>query len=147
MFGPPGSITNMARAMGIHAERVDGRDVAAVYEVAGDLIEYVRTGRPAFLECEVYRVRAHSISDADYRYRPKAAGTDWLDANDPIAAARKTLEEQAPGAADRIDAEIDEIVAAAVKSAEAGESPTPQSAFDMLYATEGLEWNGRVEVC
>ncbi|MGY4711625.1 thiamine pyrophosphate-dependent dehydrogenase E1 component subunit alpha [Mycolicibacterium sp. CBM1] len=146
LFGPPGSITDIVRAMGVRAERVDGRDVGAVHDIAGELVSYVREGRPAFLECEVYRVRAHSINDADYRYRPKTAGTDWLDANDPIAAARARLAELEPGVADRIDAEVDEIVAAAVRSAEGGESPTPESAFDTLYATPGLEWNGRVKV-
>jgi TPP-dependent pyruvate/acetoin dehydrogenase alpha subunit len=146
IFGPPGSITNIVRSMGIHAERVDGRDVSAVHEVAGDLIEYVRTGQPAFLECEVYRVRAHSINDADYRYRGKNDGIDWLSANDPIAAARARLDEHNPGAADAVDAEIEALVAAAVAAAESGESPTPESAFDTVYATEGLEWYGRVEV-
>jgi TPP-dependent pyruvate/acetoin dehydrogenase alpha subunit len=145
LFGDePGAITNTVRAMGIHAERVDGRDVSAVHEVAGDLIEYVRSGKPAFLECEVYRVRAHSINDADYRYRAKSAGTDWLDANDPIAAARARLDKDAPGAADRVDAEIAEIVAVATRSAEGGDHPTPENAFDTVYATEGLQWYGRV---
>ncbi|WP_433225891.1 thiamine pyrophosphate-dependent dehydrogenase E1 component subunit alpha [Actinomadura formosensis] len=147
MFGPPGSITAMVRAMGIHAEHVDGRDVRAVHECASELVQYIRReGRPAFLECVVYRVRAHSINDADYRYRPKDDGRQWLDANDPIEASRRELDRALPGRAAEVDREIDEIVRRAVERAEAGRTPTPADAFKTVYASEGLEWHGSVEV-
>jgi TPP-dependent pyruvate/acetoin dehydrogenase alpha subunit len=146
LFGPPGTIAAQVRALGIRAEVVDGKDVRAVSEASSELVEYVRGGQPAFLECIVYRVRAHSINDADYRYRPKSDGTDWLDANDPLAAARTVLEQQLPGRAGEIDAEIDAIVAAALTSAESGVAPHPSAAFNTVYATKGLEWNGYAEV-
>lgn len=146
LFGPPGTIAAQVRALGIRAEVVDGKDVRAVSEASRELVDYVRGGQPAFLECIVYRVRAHSINDADYRYRPKSAGTDWLATNDPLAATRVLLEEQLPGRADAITAEVDAVVAAALASAESGVTPHPSAAFDAVYATEGLEWNGYVEV-
>ena len=146
IFGPPGSITKLVGAMGIRAEWVDGRDVLAVHELAKELVAYVRTGKPAFLEVVVQRVRAHSINDPDYRYRPKTAGTEWLEANDPLAAARERLEGLAPGRADAIDEEITQIVATAVDRAEAGQDPKPEDAFKRVYASERLEWHGQVEV-
>ena len=146
LFGPPGSITDIVRAMGVRAECVDGRDVAAVHEAAQELVAHVRGGQPAFLECVVYRVRAHSINDADYRYRAKTDGADWLDSNDPIAAVRHKLEELVPGHAASVDDDVARIVAAAVARAEAGKSPTPQDAFTTVYASEGLEWHGQVQV-
>jgi TPP-dependent pyruvate/acetoin dehydrogenase alpha subunit len=146
LFGPPGTIAGQVRSLGIRAEVVDGRDVRAVSEASRELVDYVRGGQPAFLECIVYRVRAHSINDADYRYRAKTDGTDWLEANDPLAAARRVLEEELPGRAGVVDAEVDRIVAAALASAEAGVSPHPSAAFETVYATKGLEWNGYSEV-
>ncbi len=146
MFGPPGSITEVVRAMGVRALCVDGTDVAAVYEATQELLEHVRRGQPAFLECLVYRVRAHSINDADYRYRAKTDGTDWLEANDPIAAARRQLEDLLPGRVETVDNEIARIVEDAVARAEAGKSPTPEDAFSSVYASEGLEWHGQVQV-
>lgn len=146
LFGPPGTIASQVRAMGIRAEVVDGIDVEAVREASAELVGHVREGRPAFLECVVYRVRAHSINDADYRYRPKTDGADWLAANDPLDAARRRLAESAPGRADEIDRAVDETVASALEKAETGVSPPPTHAFSTVYATPGLEWRGHVEV-
>ncbi|TWD75101.1 pyruvate dehydrogenase E1 component alpha subunit [Kribbella amoyensis] len=146
LFGPPGSIAAQVAAMGLRAEVVDGKDVRAVSEISKELVEYTRSGRPAFLECVVYRVRAHSINDADYRYRPKTDGTDWLSANDPLAAARRLVEQHHPGRAAGIDEEVAGLVALALQSAEAGQSPHPRTAFETVYATKGLEWNGHLEV-
>jgi TPP-dependent pyruvate/acetoin dehydrogenase alpha subunit len=144
LFGPPGSIAKLVAAMGIRAEYVDGRDVREVYRIARALVDYSRAGRPAFLECLVYRVKAHSINDADYRYRPKDDGQQWLDANDPIATSRRVLDEALPGRAQAVEEEIQEVVRVAVERAEVGVNPTPADAFASVYATERLEWNGRV---
>lgn len=143
VFGPPGSITHAVKAMGIRADYVDGRDVLAVRDAALDLLEYVRGGQPAFLEVAVYRVRAHSLNDADYRYRPKTDGADWLAANDPIAALRLQLD---PEQVRRIDDEIAEIVSTAVARAEAGTPPPSEAAFDHVYTTEELNRRARTEV-
>lgn len=50
---------------------VDGNDVAAVYEGSRALIERVRTSqRPAFLECDTYRLKAHWTGEwGGYRAR------------------------------------------------------------------------------
>jgi len=147
LWGPPGTIAAFVRAMGVRAEVVDGRDVEAVHRAARELVDHVRTqGVPAFLECVVHRVRAHSINDPDYRYRPKTQGAEWLDENDPVRAARERLEELNPGRADQIDDELHGLIANAVERAEAGTSPSPEDAFRTVYASEGLEWYGHAEV-
>lgn len=146
LFGPPGSIATIVESLGIRATFVDGRDVAAVYEAASELVAYVRGGQPAFLECEVYRVRAHSINDADYRYRPKDDGQAWLKLNDPIARSRAVLDSTLPGRPELIDHEVAELVEMAVERAESGATPHPADAFRTVYATEGLEWHGRPQI-
>jgi TPP-dependent pyruvate/acetoin dehydrogenase alpha subunit len=139
LFGEPGAIARMVEATGVESRHVDGRDVLAVREVAAELVEHVRAGRPAFLECEVFRVRPHSIADPDYRYRPQDAGDEWLAANDPIEHLRRTLGSEAAPELDRIDAEVEAGVAAAVAAAEAAE-PTPAGdALRHRYATPELD--------
>lgn len=135
VFGPSGSIATTVRSMGIEAVDVDGRDVTAVYGAARHLVDLVRAGRPAFLECAVYRVRAHSIADADYRYRPRTDGVDWLNANDPVAALRAKLSD---ADADAIDESVARIVETAIERAAAGTRPRPEAAFEHVYATKEL---------
>src|SRR5262249_17257607 len=48
-----GEILSRPRALGVHAESVDGQDVQAVYAVMQRLVERARRGEgPAFLECK-----------------------------------------------------------------------------------------------
>jgi TPP-dependent pyruvate/acetoin dehydrogenase alpha subunit len=138
LFGPPGSIAELAASSGMPARLVDGRDVMEVRAMAEDLVGYVRAGRPAFLECTVYRVKAHSVSDAEYLYRPKGSGEDWLVANDPIVRLRESLEPERQGDLDAIEAEIQDAVGAARAAAAAQAPPEPSAAFANLYATSDL---------
>ena len=139
LLGPPGAIAEMVAATGIPARLVDGRDVLEVRRVAEELVSNVRAGAPAFLECSVYRVRAHSVSDAEYHYRPKGAGEEWLAANDPIARLRLTLGPAYEAQLDAIDTEVQEAVGAARAAAAAGAPPPPAAAFSGVYATTELD--------
>lgn len=140
MFGPAGSIAGVVSAMNVRSEFVDGRDPVKVYEAASELVEYVRTGKSAFMEVAVYRVKAHSVNDADYRYRPKDEGAEWLNEFDPIDSVRTRLgaERQA-----EIQSAVASVVAEALEAATHGPSPDPADALRGIYATEGLGWNGR----
>ena len=139
VFGEAGTITKMVAATGMLSRFVDGRDALAVRSASEVLVREVRKGRPAFLECAVFRVRAHSLSDPEYRYRAKDSGTRWLESNDPIVRIREKL-----GASDlaRIDAEVDQQVAEARAEAQAMEPALPASALNGVYATPGLGPNG-----
>jgi TPP-dependent pyruvate/acetoin dehydrogenase alpha subunit len=112
-------IHKKAAAHRIGSEAVDGMDVIAVTEAAGQAIERVReTGAPWFLECLTYRFRAHSMFDPEL-YRDKAEVERWR-ARDPITTfvARMTGTIQADDVA-RIDAEAAAEVASACAFAEA----------------------------
>ncbi|AHB36785.1 pyruvate dehydrogenase (acetyl-transferring) E1 component subunit alpha [Spiroplasma apis] len=59
-------------ATGIPSIKVDGNDFLAVYGVVKEAVEYVREGKgPVFIECDTYRLGAHSSSDNPDIYRPK----------------------------------------------------------------------------
>ncbi|TYB48911.1 thiamine pyrophosphate-dependent dehydrogenase E1 component subunit alpha [Actinomadura chibensis] len=139
LFGPPGSIARIVEGTGVHARYVDGRDVVAVAETAREMVARVRAGTPAFLECGVFRVRPHSLSDPDYRYRPKSAGRDWMALNDPIANLRARLEAHPGNRVARIDAEVAAEIEAARDRAEAAERPPAAAAKSFVYTSPELQ--------
>lgn len=57
--------------------RADGMDVRAVFETVSRAVKQVReSGRPAFVELQTYRFRAHSMFDPEL-YRDKAEVEQW----------------------------------------------------------------------
>lgn len=140
VFGAAGSIAEVVRAMQVRSEYVDGTDPVRVYEKAQELADYVRSGKTAFLEVGVYRVKAHSVNDADYRYRPKEEGAEWLRGFDPIEKLRAAMD---PARQTQIEAAVDSVVSRALAAAESGPTPSLDAAVSGIYATKGLGWNGR----
>ena len=66
-----------AAGYGMQAGFVDGMDVLAVEAAAGAALASIRAGGgPQLLECRTYRLRAHSMFDAQ-QYRDKAEVEDW----------------------------------------------------------------------
>jgi TPP-dependent pyruvate/acetoin dehydrogenase alpha subunit len=137
LWGEAGSIARMVEATGVESRAVDGRDVRAVHAAAQELLVHVRAGQPAFMECIVFRVRPHSLSDPDYRYRPSDAGAEWMKTNDPIENLRRALGSN--GDVERIDAEVAAEVEAALAAAEAAEQTPASNALANRYATPDLE--------
>src|SRR5512139_2979064 len=66
-----------AAAYAVRAEQVDGMDVFAVEAAVRAAADHVRAGRgPVLLEFRTYRLRAHSMFDAQL-YRDKAEVEEW----------------------------------------------------------------------
>jgi TPP-dependent pyruvate/acetoin dehydrogenase alpha subunit len=139
LFGQAGAIARMVHAMGVTSRTVDGRDVLGVREVTEELLEIVRAGRPAFMECIVFRVQPHSIADPDYRYRERNVGEAWLQTNDPIMRLRELLEPVASAELDAIDDEVDHLVETALDRAAESEQTPASDARSLIYATEPLQ--------
>jgi TPP-dependent pyruvate/acetoin dehydrogenase alpha subunit len=129
----------MVAATGVRAQLVDGRDVLAVRATAEELLETVRSGEPAFMECAVFRVRPHSIADPDYRYRPRGAGDEWLQTNDPIVNLAQALEPVAADKVRAIDDEVIKLVDESLAEAERASQTPAVKARVNIYATEELE--------
>src|SRR3974390_777194 len=104
------------------SEAVDGMDVIAVEAATRRAVHAVReTRKPCFLECRTYRLRAHSMFDAQL-YRDKAEVEAWKH-KEPITRFQGWLEANHmihPQDLARMEAEIADEVAAAVAFAEAG---------------------------
>ncbi|MEU6827451.1 pyruvate dehydrogenase (acetyl-transferring) E1 component subunit alpha [Nocardia beijingensis] len=126
-----------AAAYRMRGERVDGSDVLAVRDVAGELIETARREKkPALLEAVSHRLKGHSVVDPA-KYRTEDA-VSIARSNDPIVRWRHAL--FAAGVLDdrsvaALEAEVTAAVAAAVEFADASPHPEPSSLFDYNYAT------------
>src|ERR671937_2483392 len=116
-----GEIAARAGAYGVPFSVVDGNDLWAVREAAGEAVDRARRGDgPTLLECRTYRHFGHSKSDPA-KYRPADEVERWLE-RDPLAVARARLlgdgssEEEIESverrARERIQAAVDRALAA-----------------------------------
>ena len=135
-FGEPGSIAAWAGGFGIRSEFVAGDDVMAVRDLADDLIGEVRaTGRAAFIEVEVWRVRAHSLNDPDYRYLPKGLGESYLESHDPLVNAERRLglsDDEIAASREKITEQVDAAVSVAMQ----GHAAPVRDATTGVYSTD-----------
>jgi pyruvate dehydrogenase E1 component alpha subunit len=68
------NISDIGAAFGLWTCVVDGLDVSAVAEAAGEAADFVRNGNgPAFLECSSIRLRSHSTTARETRSRNELA--------------------------------------------------------------------------
>jgi 2-oxoisovalerate dehydrogenase E1 component len=92
------SVAERARGLGLPGVQVDGQDVLAVHQVAGEAIARARRGDgPTLIECLTYRYRAHAEGMRESGYRTVGEIDDWKQ-RDPIRAFTERL--LAMGAAD-----------------------------------------------
>jgi TPP-dependent pyruvate/acetoin dehydrogenase alpha subunit len=129
------NVADRAAAYGLPGVVVDGMDVEAVYEVAGQAIARARQGGgPTLIECKTYRLVGHSRSDPrNYRTREEEAA--WQ-ARDPIPNAARRLKER--GVADdemlaAIEKEVEATIDEAVAFAEASPSPAPTDTLKHVF--------------
>jgi len=111
-----------AQSYRIPAEAVDGMNVVAVEAAARKALAAIRAGAgPFLLECRTYRLRAHSMFDAQ-SYRSKDEVEQWKQ-KEPIGRFSAWLQETGAlhaGDMTAIESEIDAEIEAAVAFAEQG---------------------------
>jgi TPP-dependent pyruvate/acetoin dehydrogenase alpha subunit len=128
-------LSDRAAAYGIPGRTIDGNDVLAVYDAAGEAIARARAGGGAMmLECLTYRRCGHSRSDGN-AYRDPVESQQWL-ARDPIELfARKLIADGVlteKGAAEA-DERVKEEIAAAVEFAEQSPEHAPDDALRNVF--------------
>ncbi|HTS41216.1 MAG TPA: pyruvate dehydrogenase (acetyl-transferring) E1 component subunit alpha [Xanthobacteraceae bacterium] len=133
-------IQKKAACYRITSETVDGMDVIAVEAAARRAIHAVReTRKPYFLECRTYRLRAHSMFDAQL-YRDRAEVDAWRH-KEPIVRFQGWLETNHmihPDDVPRMEAEIDAEIAGAVAFAEAGTWEPVEQLTRFTYAESAV---------
>ena len=134
-------VADRAASYGMPGVVVDGYDVEAVSEVAGEAIARARRGEgPTLMECMTYRLCGHSRSDPR-TYRSKEEEAAWM-ARDVIPTTAGWIIERGLGTKELIDsmesqvkAEIDD----AVQFAEDSPYPEPSELTDDVFAEAGKE--------
>ncbi len=129
------NVADRAAGYGIPGVVVDGMDVTAVYEAAGEAVTRARNGKgPTLIEAKTYRYRGHFEGDSG-TYRPKEEIEQWLQ-RDPIKNYREKLtemkvltEKQAEDIDKEALAEMDE----AMKFAQESPFPEPEEALENVY--------------
>jgi len=130
---PVTDMIDRARAFDMHAVKVDGQDVEAVYAATREALDYARSGHgPVFLDAETYRLVGHYVGDPQV-YRDKDEVRRLRETEDPIKKLRERLE-LSDEEFDEIDAEVTEIVEASVEFAKSGTDPAPEDALKNVYA-------------
>ncbi|MEM2123553.1 MAG: dehydrogenase E1 component subunit alpha/beta [Candidatus Bathyarchaeia archaeon] len=134
-------ISDRASAYGIKGVTVDGNDVLAVYEAAGEAVERARSGDgPTLIECLTYRHGGHSRGDPA-TYRPKEEVEEWLK-RDPIPRFKARLIEWRvlkPEEAEQMENEVEDEIRRAVEFAEASPWPKPEVALEDTYPTSPID--------
>jgi TPP-dependent pyruvate/acetoin dehydrogenase alpha subunit len=125
------SVATRAAAYGIEAHEVDGNDVAAVGEAAGEAIDRCRTGSgPVLLEAHTYRWQGHYEGDAQ-PYKSGEEVAHWK-ARDPLILERERLLAAGASTADELEAAVRDaegIVERAVGDARQADDPEPTEAY------------------
>ncbi len=130
-------ITVRAAGYGMPGVHVDGLDVRAVYEAAGEAVARARRGHgPTLLVCESYRHEGHYYGDPR-KYQSKDEIEGWRAKYDPLVDARAWIISgrlATEADLDAIDRHVDEEMERAVAWAEAGPLASPIMLPDDVYA-------------
>lgn len=131
-------VADRAAGYGMPGVVVDGMDVVAVYEAAGEAIERARRGEgPTLLECKTYRFYDHvGVRGMGLSYRTDAEVARWKK-RDPIKLLESSLAKQkvlSAKAAKAVHDEVSKAVQDAVAFAEQSPNPDPSALLEDVYA-------------
>lgn len=128
-------IADRAAGYGMPGLTVDGLDVLAVYEAAGEAIARARRGEgPSLIECKTYRYYGHFEGDTTtYRTKDELA---FYRGRDPILGLRRFMVERTIASEEEVDAinkRVQERILDAWQFAEAAPLPAPEEALTDVY--------------
>jgi pyruvate dehydrogenase E1 component alpha subunit len=129
-------VADRAVSYGIPGVSVDGMNVIAVHETAGEAVARARRGEgPTLIECKTYRYRGHA-EGLPSPYRTKEELEEWMK-KDPIESYTAKLIEMkvlTKKQANDIDQEMLEEMDQAVKFAQESPFPKPEETLENVYA-------------
>ena len=129
------SIADRAASYNIPGVLVDGYDVIAVHEAAGEAVARARRGDgPSLIEAKTWRYFGHFEGDqVTYRTAEQSAAYREHDPLTVFAAQAVDRGLLAPADIERVDREADAQVDAAIAFAEASPLPAPEDALTDVY--------------
>lgn len=122
---------------GMPGFEVDGNDILAIYDIAGQAVRRARAGEgPTLIECRTYRTRAHAEGMGDFSYRTREDVEEWKQ-RCPIARLKGRIVADGSATAEELDAiaeDVSQEIAEAHKFAEGSPWPDAATAADHIYA-------------
>src|SRR5713226_1161532 len=89
------SVATRGAAYGLPGVELDGNDVLAIHQAAGEAVRRARAGGgPSLLECKTYRTRPHAEGMGDFSYRTREEVDHWK-TRCPIKQLRQRLMDDA----------------------------------------------------
>lgn len=133
---PEYDIEKIVTGFGVTYIRADGNDYEDVYMKAKELIETVRAGKPAVLECVAYRHMAHSAPIFDEGYREEDSVENRQEKDSVLKVRRSLLQS---GMTEEkvavIEDEIKKTVADSIQFAIDSPYPAKETLYTDLYAS------------
>ena len=133
------SIENVAdrgAAYGMPGVGMDGMDLFAVYEAAGQAVERARSGQgPTLLEGKTYRYYGHTVFDNPRTYRTEEEESYWR-GRDPLKLFRARVTEEGilnVEDLDEIDQRTEKLIRDAIKFADESPLPSPDEVYTDVY--------------
>jgi pyruvate dehydrogenase E1 component alpha subunit len=134
-----------AAGYGFPGVTVDGNDVLAVRDAAGEAVERARSGAgPTLIEAKSYRIEPHSAARKT-DLRSPAELDEWR-ARDPILRFTRYLVDEAglaPSRVEELEAQAGREIENAVETALASPKPTPGDELEHVYAPAAWLTPGR----
>jgi 2-oxoisovalerate dehydrogenase E1 component len=131
------NVAERAKTYGIAAVAVDGNDVLAVYEAAGQAVQWARSGGgPSLIECRTYRTRPHAEGMRDGGYRTLEEIDAWKQ-RDPILLLRGRMLDEGIAVEDdfeHIETEVRALIEEAHQFAIASPYPDPATVTDHIFS-------------
>src|SRR4249920_1682082 len=130
-----------ASAYGLERIVIDGNDADVVYRTANAAYARARAGKgPSLIECMTYRHSGHSRADPA-KYRPEGELEKWKE-RDPIKIYRARLKQFGIGddVVAGIDAQVKQVVDAAIEACKAAPMLPADILFTDVYADGGWAW-------
>lgn len=134
-------VVDRAAGYGMPGVIVDGMDVVAMYEAAGEAVARARAGEgPSFIEAKTYRFyNHHGVQVLGMKYRSDEELERWKK-RDPIELLEARLPEIGVMTVDEIaevhrEAEVE--IGAAITFAEQSPQPDPATLLDDVYSLTG----------
>ena len=132
-----------AEGVGVPARSVDGNDVAAVDDVAAELVRTIRSGGgPQLIHARTYRLKPHTVGFQD-GYR-EASEVEAAHAHEPLARCAGQLTGLGVSTADLagVRGEAEAEMATAVDRALASPWPEPRHAYSDVQDVGAPRWPG-----
>ena len=136
------NVSDRAAGYDMPGINVDGMDVFAVYDAAGQAVARARAGEgPSLLECRTCRFYGHTVFDNPLSYRTKEEEDHWR-ARDPLKLFREAvlpLGEITQEELDQIDQEAAQLMEDAIKFADESPLPNQEEIYDDVYVSYPTE--------